>query len=45
MINLSFVSPVLYFDILKTEKMLQFGMKKILDMHGTSWTTGGQVNV
>ena len=36
-INLLFVLPVLYLDILKTEEILQFLGQKILDMRGTSF--------
>ena len=37
MINLSFVLPGLHLNIVKTEKMLQFGIKNSLDVRGMSF--------
>ena len=35
--DLLFILPGLYLNILKTEKMLQFGEQKILDVRGASF--------
>ena len=44
-INLSFVLPVLHLNTLKTEKMLQFDTKRILDVRGRTAIPAREVKI